>query len=200
MKTILALVSVVTAILMMQGCGEKVFTKGAYDDPNRVDLLDDKFNEADLHQMSEKIVDSVLNCEEILHAKGRPTIAVSKVTSRAEEFIDVDSLTEQIRTKLSKSRKVKFVNRSARAELDSEYDYGASGKQSKETAKKAGKQLGIDYLLTGSIATNVQQVANDKLIFYKLTMQLTETETGADDCTEEVEIRKKYRKQSTGIF
>ena len=109
-------------------------------------------------------------------------------------------LTEQIRAKLSKSRKVKFINRAARAEIDTEYDYGASGKVSKESAKKAGKQLGVDYLLNGAIATNVQQVGSDKLIFYKLTMQLTNTETSADDCTEEVEVRKKYRKQSVSLF
>lgn len=200
MKIALALVSVLTALLMLQGCGPKAFTKGSYDDPNRVELLDDKFNEADLHQMSEKIVGAILACPEIKDAKGRPTIAVSKVTNRTEEYIDVDSLTEQIRTNLSKSRKVRFIDRSARGEIDQEYGYGASGKQSGETAKKAGKQLGVDYLLTGAIATNVQQVGSDKYIFYKLTMQLTHTETSAMDCVEEHEIRKKYRKQSLGIF
>ena len=65
MKSLLFVCTVVTALLVMQGCGPKVYTKGGYDDPNRVELLDDKFNEADLHQMSEKIVDSVLSCPEI---------------------------------------------------------------------------------------------------------------------------------------
>lgn len=200
MKIAIVLTSLITVILLMQGCGPKEFTKGTYDDPNRVELLDDKFNEADLHQMSDKIVSSMLACPEIKEAKGRPTIAVSKVTNRTEEFIDVDSLNEQIRTNLSKSRKVRFIDRSARSELDSEYDYGASGKQSRDSAKKAGKQLGVDYLLTGAIATNIQQVGSDKYIFYKLTMQLTNTDTSAMDCTEEHEIRKKYRKQSLGLF
>jgi uncharacterized protein (TIGR02722 family) len=200
MKTILALVSIVTAVLMMQGCGPKAYTNGSYDDPNKVTLLDDKFNEADLHQMSEEIVNTMLDCPEIKNSKGRPTIAVSKVANRTEEFIDVDSLTEQIETHLSQSRKVRFVNRAERAEMDSEYDYGSSGKQNKATAKKGGKQIGIDYLMNGAIATNIQQVGNDKLIFYKLTMKLTNTEEGTDDCVGEKEIRKKYRKQSIGMF
>jgi uncharacterized protein (TIGR02722 family) len=200
MKYILALATALTAVLTMQGCGDKAFTKGAYDDPNSVNLLDDKFNEADLHQMSEEIVNTMLACPEIKNSPGRPTIAVSKVANRTEEFIDVDSLTEQIETHLSQSRKVRFINRGARAEMDSEYDYGASGKQSKETAKKQGKQIGVDYLMNGAIATNVQQVGNDKLIFYKLTMKLTNTEEGTDDCVGEKEIRKKYRKQSLGLF
>lgn len=200
MRFALLFVSVLTVVIVLQGCGPKVYTKGGYDDPNRVELLNDKFNEADMHQMSEKIVNSILACPEIKDAKGRPTIAVSKVINRTEEFIDIDSLNEQIRTQLSKSRKVKFIDRASRGELDSEYDYGASGKVSKDTAKKAGKQIGVDYILTGALATNIQEVSNDKFIYYKLTMNLTNTDTSAIDCTEEHEVRKKYRKQSTGIF
>ncbi len=184
----------------MQGCGPKVFTKGGYDDPNRVELLDDKFNEADLQQMAEKIVAAMLACPEIKEAKGRPKIAVSKVTNRTEEFIDLESLNEMIRTHLTKSRKVQFVDRGSRAEIDTEVEYGESGRQSRESAKKHGKQVAVDYLMTGALATNIQQVGNDKLIYYKLTMNLTNTDTSVIDCTEEHEIRKKYRKQSLGIF
>lgn len=187
-------------VAALTGCGPKAFKDGAYDDPNRVELLDDKFNEADMQQMAETIVDSILQCPEIAEAKGRPTIAVSKVANRTNEYPDLDSLTEKIRTALTKSRKVKFIDRGAREELDSEYAYGDSGRVSRETAKKAGKQLGVDYLLTGALATNIQEVGSDKLIYYKLTMNLTNLDTSAIDCTEEKEVRKKYRKKSVGLF
>jgi uncharacterized protein (TIGR02722 family) len=186
--------------LLLQGCGPKAFTDGAYDDPNRVELLDDKFNEADMQQMAETIVDSILKCPEIAESRGRPTIAVSKVANRTNEYPDLDSLTEKIRTQLTKSRKVKFIDRGAREELDSEYAYGSSGRVSKESAKKAGKQIGVDYLLTGALATNIQEVGKDKMIYYKLTMNLTNLDTSAIDCTEEKEVRKKYRKKSVGMF
>jgi len=199
MKKVLVLTTAV-ACLALQGCGPKAFTDGAYDDPNRVELLDDKFNEADMQQMASTIVDAVLKCPDIAESRGRPTIAVSKVVNRSEDFPDIDALTEMIRSNLTKSRKVRFVDRGAREELDEEYQYGASGRVSKETAKKAGKQIGVDYLLTGALATNVQQVGNDKLIYYKLNMKLTNLETSAIDCEEEKEIRKKYRKKSLGLF
>ncbi len=187
-------------LLALAGCGPKVFKDGSYDDPNRVELLDDKFNEADMQQMAEAIVQSIVSCPEIVEARGRPTIAVSKVQNRTEEYPDLDSLTEMIRTQLTKSRKVKFVDRGSRGELDEEYAYGDSGRVSRETAKKAGKQIGVDYLLTGALATNVQQVGSDKLIYYKLTMNLTNTDTSVIDCTEEKEVRKKYRKKTVGLF
>lgn len=199
MKKVLVLTTAM-ACLALQGCGPKAFTDGNYDDPNRVELLDDKFNEADMQQMAETIVDAILKCPDITESRGRPTIAVSKVANRTEEYPDLDSLTEKIRTQLTKSRKVRFIDRAGRAEIDEEVAYGASGKVSRESAKKTGKQIGVDYLLTGALATNIQQVGNDKLIYYKLTMNLTNTETSAIDCTEEKEVRKKYRKKSLGLF
>ncbi len=188
------------ACVALSGCGPKTFTDGAYDDPNRVELLDDKFNEADMQQMAEAVVDAILKCPDIVEAKGRPTIAVSKVANRTEEFMDLDSLTEKIRTQLTKSRKVRFIDRGGRAEIDEEVEYGKTGRVSRESAKQTGKQIGVDYLLKGALATNIQQVGNDKLIYYKLTMELTNVETSAVDCIEEKEVRKKYRKKSVGMF
>ncbi|MGE3260188.1 MAG: penicillin-binding protein activator LpoB [Bacteriovoracia bacterium] len=194
------IVSSALAAFALQGCGPKAFTKGDYDDPNRVELLDDKFNEADMQQMAETVVKAILECPEIMESKGRPKIAVSKVANRTEEYPDLDSLTEMIRTQLTKSRKVKFVDRGSRAEIDDETAYGESGRVAKDSAIKKGKQVGVDYLLTGALATNVQQVGSDKLIYYKLTMNLTNTETSTIDCTEEKEVRKKYKKKSVGLF
>ncbi len=200
MKRLIALSFLLTGFMFMQGCGPKAFTKGTYDDPNRVELLDDKFNEADLQQMAEKIVDAMLACPEIRDSNARPTIAVGAIANRTEEFIDLESLNEKIRTQLSKSRKVRFIDRGSRGDIDDEVAYGESGRQSKETAKKHGKQIAVDYFMKGALATNIQQVGNDKFIYYKLTMNLTNTESSVIDCTEEHEIRKKYRKQSLGIF
>ena len=196
----LFIVSAALVAFALQGCGPKAFTKGDYDDPNEVNLLDDKFNEADMQQMADTIVQAILSCPEIKEHRGRPKIAVSKVANRTEEYPDLDSLTEKIRTALTKSRKVQFVNRSARGEIDEETAYGESGRVSKETAIKKGRQAGVEYLLTGALATNVQQVGSDKLIYYKLTMDLTNTETSTIDCTEEKEVRKKYKKKSVGLF
>jgi PBP1b-binding outer membrane lipoprotein LpoB len=94
---------------------------------------------------------------------------------------------------------VKFIDKSARETMDEEYRYNEAGNVAKEKAKSRGKQTGADYLMRGALATNVQQVGNDKYIYYKLTMHLTNVETSEIDCTEEKEIRKKYRKKSVGL-
>lgn len=185
--------------LFASSCGPKAFTKGDYDDPNRIELLDDKWNEADMQTMSGAIVDSMLNCEDIKTAKKKPVVIVEQVQNRTEEHIDMKSMTDMIRTALTKSKKVKFVNKEERGTLDDEYTYNEKGNTSEATRKKRGKQTGADYIMSGEMSTNVQEVGNDKYIYYKLTMNLTNLENSEIDCTEDHQIRKKYRKRTVGL-
>jgi len=187
------------AILLSSCGGPKSFTKGEYDDPSAVRLLDDKFNESDMQQMADQVVRAMVSCPYISNSKKRPLVIVERVENRTEEHIDMLSLTNKIRTSLIKSGKVGFVNKRQRETLEEEYKYNESGAVSGETQKKRGNQIGADYILSGSISTNIQQVGNDKLIYYKLTANLTNLETSIIDCVEEKEIRKKYRKRSVGL-
>lgn len=180
-------------------CGPKEFTKGEYDDPEKVVLLDDKFNEADMQSMAKTVVAAITACPKIATAVKPPVVIVEKVQNRTEEHIDMKSMTDKVRTALIKSGKVRFVNKEERGTLEDEYKYNEDGNVSKETKKNRGKQHGADYILSGAMATNIQQMGNDKLIYYKLTMNLTNLEDSTIDCTEEKEIRKKYRKQSVGL-
>ena len=200
-KSIMTTVVLITGITLsgVIGCGPKQFTKGEYDDPTRVELLDDKFNEADMQQMADTIVKAVVACDHIRNAKMPPVVIVERVMNKTEEHIDMGSLTDKIRTTLINSRKVRFVNKTERETLEDEYKYNESGVVSGQTQKKRGNQIGADYILSGAMATNIQQVGGDKLIYYKLTMNLTSLETSVIDCSEEREIRKKFTKKHIGI-
>lgn len=197
-KTIFGLAAVST-LLVVAGCGPKAFTKGDYDDPTRVELLDDKFNEADMQQMADTVIKAMVACNYVANSPKPPIVIVQKVQNRTEEHIDTVSMTDKIRTSLIKSGKVRFVNKEERGTLDEEYDYNSAGNVSGPTQKKRGSQIGADYILSGAIATNIQEVGNDKFIYYKLTMNLTSLETSTIDCVEEREIRKKFRKRSVGL-
>jgi len=196
----IALLSIgLSLLLVSSGCGPKAFTKGEYDDPTRVELLDDKFNEADMQQMADTVIKAMVACAYVANAPKPPVVIVERVSNRTEEHIDTVSMTDKIRTALIKSGKVRFVNKEERGTLSDEYDYNAAGNVSGPTAKKKGNQIGADYILSGNLATNVQQVGNDKFIYYKITMNLTNMESSTIDCTEDREIRKKFRKRSIGL-
>lgn len=192
-------VMVIVTGLVSSGCGGKAFTKGEYDDPSRVELLDDDYNESDMQQMADQVVGSMLECPYVKGAEQAPVLIMEKVQNRTEEHIDTKMLTDKIRTAMIKSHKVRFVEKEARDTLEEEYQHSESGAVSKESAKKRGKQVGADYILGGRLSTNIQEVGNDKLIYYKLTMNLTNLDTSVIDCVEEKEIRKKYRKRTVGL-
>ena len=186
-------------VIMMAGCGPTAFVKGEYDDPTRVEILDDKFNEADMQQMADTIIKAMVACPWVGNAPKPPVVIVERVQNRTEEHIDTVSMTDKIRTALIKTGKVRFVNKEERGTISDEYDYNASGNVNEVTAKKKGKQIGADYILSGGLATNIQQVGNDKFVYYKLTMNMTNLDTSTIDCTEEKEVRKKFKKRSVGF-
>ena len=189
-----------SVVLFASGCsGPRAFTKGEYDDPTRVELLDDKFNESDMQQMADTVIKAMVACPYVANAPKPPVVIVEKVANKTEEHIDTVSLTDKVRTALIKSGKVRFVNKEARETISEEYDYNAGGNVSGPSAKKRGSQIGADYILNGNLSTNVQQVGNDKFVYYKLTVNLTHLETTTIDCTEEREIRKKFQKRSIGM-
>jgi uncharacterized protein (TIGR02722 family) len=187
-------------LVSLNGCGgPRAFTKGEYDDPNRVELLDDKFNESDMQQMAETVIKAMVACGYVANAPKPPVVMVERVSNRTQEHIDTVSLTDKIQTALIKSGKVRFVNKSAREDLANELDYQEAGNVTGPTAKKRGKQTGADYILSGTLATNIQEVGRDKFIYYKLTMNLTNLESSTIDCVEERELRKKYKKQGYSL-
>ncbi len=200
-RIVLSLGLLAASVTYLSGCGgPKAFTKGEYDDPTRVELLDDKFNEADMQQMADTVIKAMVACSYVANAPKPPIVIVERVQNRTEEHIDTVSMTDKIRTALIKSGKVRFINKEERGNIDEEYDYNKDGGSVDPiTAHKKGKQIGADYILSGALATNVQEVGNDKFIYYKLTMNMTNLDTSTIDCTEEREVRKKYRKRSIGM-
>ncbi len=187
-------------ILVLNGCSTgRAFKDGSYDDPNRVELLDDKFNEADMQQMADTMIKSLVACPFIANSPKPPILIMEKVQNASSEHLDTVAMTDKIRTALIKSGKVRFVNKEERGTLEDEYKYNEGAHVNKNTQKKRGSQIGADFIISGRIMSNVQEVGNDKFIYYKLTVNLTNTETSTIDCTEEREIRKKYRKQSLGL-
>jgi uncharacterized protein (TIGR02722 family) len=192
--------AVLAMALAFSGCGgPKAFTKGEYDDPNRVELLDDKFNESDMQQMADTVIKAMVACPYISNAPKPPVVVVERVQNRTQEHIDTVSMTDMIRTALIKTAKVRFINKPERETVDEEVKYHESGAVHGPTAKKRGKQTGADYILSGALATNIQEMGGDKLIYYKLTMNLTNLESTTIDCVEEKQVRKKYKKRSIGL-
>ena len=101
-----------------------------------------------------------------------------------------------MRVQLVQQGKFSFVNKGAREEIAEEYEYQGSGYVNPSQAKGPGQQAGADYMLTGEISSIIQQVGNDKLVYYKMTSKLHNLKSGIIEWSDEKEIRKKFEKKS----
>jgi penicillin-binding protein activator len=183
----------------LAGCGgARAFSRGEYQDPHVIELLSDQFNENDLQLIAKRMVESLSASVSFQQVTGRPLLLIGRMKNKTSEHIDMESLADMVRVHLSQQGKFAFVNKEAREQLADEYEYDKSGAVDPNKAKKPGEQVSPDYLLTGTIASIVQEVGNDKVVYYKMTMELTNLRTAVIEWTEEKELRKAFRKRSVG--
>jgi uncharacterized protein (TIGR02722 family) len=199
-RKMLKLSAMALLALVLASCGSKQFTQGKYDDLSEDRLLDDKFNESDMRQIAESMVDSLIKSRLVAENPRPPVVLVTLVKNRAAENIDMKSMTDKIRTALIKSGKFRFTEKESREEIAGETEYqNESGYVDASTARKKGRQIGAQYFLTGEITDRVQEVGNKKYVYYKATFNLVNIDTGIIDWTDEKEIRKFYKKRGVGF-
>ncbi len=199
-RKMLKLSAMALLALVLASCGSKQFTQGKYDDLSEDRLLDDKFNESDMRQIAETMVDSLIKSRLVAENSRPPVVLVTLVKNRAAENIDMKSMTDKIRTALIKRVKFRFTEKESREEIAGETEYqNESGYVDASTARKKGRQIGAQYFLTGEITDRVQEVGNKKYVYYKATFNLVNIDTGIIDWTDEKEIRKFYKKRGVGF-
>ena len=181
------------------GCtGPRAFTKGTYEDPNTIALLGDRFNENDMQLIAKKMVNSLAASAPVQNAKTL-AVMVGKMRNRTTEHIDLSALSDKIRTSLIQSRKFRFVDRQNRRDIAREYEYQRSGYVDPAQANRPGQQTAANFVLTGTVTSNIQEVGREKLVYYKATFHLTNLLSSEIVWTDEKEIRKAYKKRSIGI-
>ncbi len=184
----------------LASCGSRQFTQGEYDDVNEVRHLDDEFNEHDAQALSEEMIKSLQAHPTIVGAKKPPVVQMENVRNKTSEHIDTKVLTDAVRTAVLKTGKVLFSNKDDRQLREDEVDYQLdSGRYRKDKQKKRDGGVSPDYLITGDLISNVQQVGSKKLVFYKLTLNMTDLESGLMVWSEEKPIRKRFKKKSVGL-
>lgn len=184
--------------LLTSGCGPKAFIKGQYDDPNRENLLTDQWSETDMQKSVSEMVTSLLAHPKIAQATKPPIIMVTKLQNKTSEHIDTQSIMDMVRVELSQSGKVSFVDREAREDIDTEYEYQNSGKVG-HNKSDPGQQIGADYILNGRMDSIVQEAGKDKTVYYKLTLNMTDLKTNLIIWTNQKQIRKTYKKKTIGL-
>ena len=197
-KHLLVLWLAMGALTFLGGCaGHQV----QYGDAGSAKPISTEFGSSDLQQIADSMVDSLLVFPPVVEitAMKRPVISVDKVKNKTMQHIDTESITDSVRTKLIKSGKFRFIDRTTDAqaieEISTQQD---SGLVDKKTAVDFGKQIGAEYLLTANFSEIKQKAGGVTDVYYKFTMNLKNLKTGILEWSDEKEIRKVFKKSMFG--
>lgn len=195
------LLSACLAVTLAACGGPRAYTRGTYEDPNTIEMLSDRFNENDLQLIAKKMAESLANSPRFQQPRqdgSLPIVLVGKLKNSTSEHIDMRSLGDKIQTALAQTGRFALVDQAARQDIAEEYEYQQSGYVDPNAAKGPGQQTSVDFLMTGDLASIIQEVGNDKLVYYKMTAKLSNVRTGLIEWTDEKQIRKKFEKKSVG--
>ena len=193
MKAMLNLLAAAALAAGMAGCATTV----EYGDATSSKPISTDFGSADLQQIAATMVDSML-ADEVLQdisVDGPPLLIVDKVKNKTMQHIDTESVTDSIRTKLIRSRKFSFQDRTTEAALQEElaYQQGAA-----KDAVASGQQDAPHYMLTSNLSEIEQEQGRLKDVYYKFTMNLRDLKSGRLIWADEKEIRKQKTRSVFG--
>lgn len=193
-------ISIFLCILFISAlCGCATTPSVSYGDAQQVETVTEEFGSTDLQIIAEKMVNSLLASPVLLTGQ-RPVLYVHKVKNKTDEHIDTKAVTDKIRVTLLKSGRVRF---SAASEVGDEIvrqleHQTSAGLVDPSTAKRFGNQVGADYFLYGEIISIKKKAGRVRDVYFKLTMNLVNIETGLIEWADEKEIRKQAKRPLIG--
>lgn len=173
-----------------------------YVDPTAVETVSLEFGSTDLQLIADKMVGSLLSFPPIvaLTQQERPVLFVDKIQNQTDQHINMQDIGEMVLTRLTQSGKFRFVDpaliKAVRAQLDYQHD---SGLVKPDTAVKAGKQIGAEYMLYGSLSNITKRNADQTDVYFLMTLKLLNLKTGMIEWAEQKQLKKVRKRALLGL-
>ena len=200
-STLLAVLAVV-AVTGLTGCA--AFRQSVRDtDPESASTLTASYDQRDLLSWTDEVVKLILDSPFPPADSGRPIVAAFSIQNRTKKHLDTQALMDTITTKLLDSGKIRLANTTRRDDLLKEQGYQLANAPP-ESRVTVGRQLGAKYMLTGSLVEignksgRQVRVSRKEDIYYQLTMEITDLETGLIEVRKQVERMRRVSKPIIG--
>lgn len=127
----------------------------------------------------------------------KPILIVYPVVNETSEHISTAGITDEIRMKLLKSGKFRFISEDQRTNIQKETNYQNQGYVDPAQRVEQGRQTGADYILSGTLRSiNKEQpkqvrVFKKERVYYSLDLTITDLKTGEIVYADEAEIARE---------
>ncbi len=179
----LLLVLVFTGMIFFQGCSSAPVRTVERIERDAVVDLSGKWNDTDARLVAENMVDDIIKrpwLTDFIAANGnKPVLIVGKIRNKSSEHIAIDVFTKDIERELLNSGRVKFVASKDEREQIREERKDQNDFASAESFKKFYRELGADFMLSGEINSVSDAIDGQKVILYKVDLQLIDIETNS---------------------
>ncbi len=163
-------------------------------DPNQQIDLSGRWNDTDSKLVAEEMISDVLArpwLGDFSRAfDKRPVVIVGIVTNKSHEHIEEEVFIKDLERSFINSGTVRVVENSLFREKLREERADQGEFASPATQAQWGKELGADFMLNGSINSQVDQYGKEKLVNYKVNLWLSNIETNEKVWLGDKEIKK----------
>lgn len=190
MKSILKITSLIVMMIFVASC-TKTVTRISPDE--QVDLSG-RWNDTDSKLVAEEMINDVLNRpwrENFAQAEGRkPVVIVGVVSNKSSEHIESETFIKDLEREFINSGTIRVVQNSMFRDKMREERADQGEFASPETQSQWGRELGADFMLFGVITSITDSNKREKVISYKVNLELANLETNEKVWIGDKEIKK----------
>jgi uncharacterized protein (TIGR02722 family) len=165
---------------------------------------DATYDFSDKKQIVDSLVTPMLDSVRFFPNRVKPTMIVYPVVNETSEHISTGAITDEIRMKLLQSGKIRFINERQRENIMQETAYQNQGFVDPAQRVEQGRQLGADYILSGTLRSiekkqpKQMRLFKKKLIYYSLDLTMTDLKTGEIVYADQAELAREASKPIIG--
>lgn len=198
MRKSLPLLGAAVLALGIQGCANTI----KYGEATRAETIQAEVGVSELQLATQRLVSKMLTYPPVEDktSKRRPTIAIDPITNHTHNGMDTGPMTASVFEGLTNSGKFRFSSpeqvRASREAASNLLDYGAT---TDKAAMQIGKAVDADMVVYGSLVDIIRIKPTHKEVYYRIKLQLLDTDSGEVIWRDEHEIMKSQRKAIYGI-
>ena len=191
------------ALCLFVACGPSRTTTRV--SPDQQTDLSGRWNETDAKMVADEMIGGMLESAWLQRWNqehdDRPTLIIGPIRNKTMQHIDEEIFIKDIERNLVNSGKVRFVaaadeREALRAEREDQQTHATM-----ESAAQMAQEVGADYMVYGTISSNVQEnLEGDKSsLFYTVNLELLNIESNVKAWLNEKEIKKIVERSKASL-
>ncbi|MDN5353851.1 MAG: penicillin-binding protein activator [Candidatus Cloacimonadota bacterium] len=156
--------------------------------------LSGRWNDTDSRLVAQKMINGMIQrpwIDNFVQNHGRkPVVIVGNIRNLSSEHIQTDTFISDIEREFVNSGRLKFVASSEERQQIRSERMQQQSYSSMETAKRLAAETGADFMLTGSIKTQIDAADGKQAKFYQVDLELINLETNEKVWMDTQKIKK----------